>query len=49
MLPLKAIGAFALFFFILACAIASEAAGRLRHGREWESGDGIGSPEDYEI
>ena len=32
---------------LLGCALATEAYGRLRHGKNYEPGDGIGSSEDY--
>lgn len=47
MKPLKASVAFTLFLFVLCCAVADELWGKLRHGKQWESGDGLGGAEDY--
>lgn len=39
--------ALAILAVLFACALASEAWGRLRHGRDYESGGGLGCEEDY--
>ena len=47
-LPLRACLALLLIFGLLVCELGREAWGRLRHGRDWEPGGGLGSAEDYE-
>jgi hypothetical protein len=37
----------ALFAALVAAALIVEAFGRLRHGAQFESGDGLGAEEDY--